>query len=74
LAPQLVIGDAAAYYELKAGPAIFELTVSALVEGNSICAAGRIIQIDKDTVCDWLNRAAHQCWLAMLYLATISLD
>jgi len=46
---------ATAYYELNAEPAIFELAVRALAEGNSIRATGRIIQVDKDTVCDWLN-------------------
>lgn len=58
---------ATAYYELSAEPAIFELAVRALAEGNSIRATGRIVQVDKDTVCDWLNRAAYQCRLVMLY-------
>jgi IS1 family transposase len=58
---------ATAYYELNAEPAIFELAVRALAEGNSIRATGRIVQVDKDAVCDWLNRAAHQARLVMLY-------
>ena len=29
---------------------------------------GRILQIDKDTVCDWLDRAALHCRLVVLYL------
>ena len=29
---------------------------------------GRIVQIDKDTACVWLHRAAVQCRLVMLYL------
>lgn len=56
-----------AYFDLEADPAIFELTVRALAEGNSIHSTARIVQIDKDTVCAWLNRAAHQCRLVMLY-------
>ncbi len=40
----------------------------ALAEGNSIRATGRIVQIDKDTVCDWLDRAALHCRLVVLYL------
>ena len=57
-----------AYFGLESDPAIFETAVRALAEGNSIRATGRIIQVDKDTVCDWLNRAAQQCRLVMLYL------
>lgn len=57
-----------AYLGLEADEAIFETVVRALAEGNSIRATGRIVRIDKDTVCDWLNRAAHHCRLVMLYL------
>jgi len=57
-----------AYYGLEADPAIFETAVRALAEGNSIRATGRIVQVDKDTVCDWLDRSAHHCRLAMLSL------
>src|SRR5512135_694263 len=56
-----------AYFDLEADPAIFELTVRALAEGNSIYSTARIVQIDKDTVCAWLNRVAQQCRLVMLY-------
>jgi IS1 family transposase len=57
-----------AYYDLEAEPVIFETAVRALAEGNSLRATGRIVQIDKDTACDWLNRAAHHCRGVMLYL------
>jgi IS1 family transposase/transposase-like protein len=56
-----------AYFDLEADPALFELAVRALAEGNSIHSTARIVQIDKDTVSAWLNRAAHQCRLVMLY-------
>ena len=56
-----------AYFDLNVEPAIFELTIRALAEGNSIRSAARIVQIDKDTVCSWLSRAAHQCWKVTLY-------
>jgi len=55
-----------AYFDLEADPALFELTVRALAEGNSIQGTARIVQIDKDTVCAWLNRAAHPCRRVML--------
>ena len=58
----------AAYYGLDTEAAIFETAVRALAEGNSIRATGRIVQVDKDTVCDWLDRAACHCRLVMLYL------
>ena len=57
-----------AYLGLEADPAIFETAVRALAEGNSLRATGRIVQIDKDTACDWLDRAAYHCRLVMLYL------
>jgi IS1 family transposase len=56
-----------AYYQLDADPLIFETGVRALAEGVSLRATGRIVQIDKDTACDWLNRAAQHCRLVMLY-------
>ena len=57
-----------AYFDLNAEPVIFETAIRALAEGNSLRATGRIVQIDKDTACDWLDRAAQQCRLVMLYL------
>jgi IS1 family transposase/transposase-like protein len=55
-----------AYFDLEADPALFELTVRALAEGNSIQGTARIVQIDKDTVCAWLTRAAQQCrWVVL---------
>jgi IS1 family transposase/transposase-like protein len=57
-----------AYYGLESDPLIFETAVRAMAEGNSIRATGRIFEIDKDTVCDWLNRAALHCRLVVMYL------
>ena len=57
-----------AYIRLEADPTIFETAVRALAEGNSLRATARIVQIDKDTACDWLDRAAQHCRLVMLYL------
>lgn len=57
-----------AYYDLNAEPCIFEMAVRALAEGNSLRSTGRIVEVDKDTACDWLNRAAQHCRLVMLYL------
>jgi len=57
-----------AYFELDADPLIFETAIRALAEGNSLRATGRIVQIDKDTACAWLHRAAVQCRQVMLHL------
>ena len=42
--------------------------VRALAEGNSVRSTARIVEVDKDTICDWLDRAAQHCRLVMLYL------
>jgi IS1 family transposase/transposase-like protein len=57
-----------AYFELDSDPLIFETTIRALAEGVSLRSAARIIQIDKDTACAWLHRAAQHCRLVMLHL------
>lgn len=57
-----------AYWDLNAAPAIFEMAIRALAEGNALRRTARIVQIDKDTACGWLHRAAQHCRLVMLYL------
>jgi IS1 family transposase/transposase-like protein len=64
----VALSYATAYYGLESDPVIFETAVRALAEGNSLRATGRILQIDKDTVCDWLDRAALHCRSVILYL------
>jgi IS1 family transposase/transposase-like protein len=63
----VTLNYATAYYGLESDPVIFETAVRALAEGNSIRATGRIFQVDKDTVCDWLDRAALHCRSVALY-------
>jgi len=57
-----------AYYGLEADPVQIETAVRALAEGNSLRATARIIDVDKDTVCAWLDRGARQCRAVMLSL------
>jgi len=57
-----------AYCDLNADPLIFETAIRALAEGNSLRGTARIVQVDKDTACEWLHRAAWHCRLVMLYL------
>ncbi len=40
----------------------------ALAEGNSLRATARIMGVDKDTVCRWLDRAAEHCEAVSAYL------
>jgi transposase-like protein len=58
---RIALSYGTAYFDLHADPALVELAIRALAEGNSIRSTARIVQIDKDTVCSWLSRAAHQC-------------
>lgn len=50
-----------AYRGLNADPLLFETAIRALAEGNSLRSTARIVEIDKDTVCAWLDRAARHC-------------
>jgi transposase-like protein len=54
-----------AYLDLHTDPTIFETAVRAWAEGNSIHAAARIVQVDKDTMGAWLDRAAQHCRLVI---------
>ena len=63
-----------AYLALHAESAIFEMAVRALAEGNAIRATARIVQVDKDAVCTWLDRAAQHCRLVMLSLWRTSMS
>jgi len=57
-----------AYYSLETDQALFEMAVRALAEGNTLRATARIVQVDKDTVCAWLDRVARHCRVVMLSL------
>ena len=57
-----------AYYGLGTDPLIFETALRALAEGNSLRATARIVEVDKERVRGWLDRAARQCRAVMLYL------
>src|SRR4029450_12299580 len=35
------------------------IAMRALAEGHSLRGTGRLVEIDKDTVCDWLERAGR---------------
>jgi len=54
--------------ELHVDPAIFGMAVRAFAEGNAIRATARIVHVDKDAACTWLDRAAQHCRVVMLSL------
>ena len=64
----VALNYATAYYGLEGDYAIFEMAVRALAEGNSLRSTSRIVEIDKETIRKWLDRAAHHCRLIMLEL------
>ena len=57
-----------AYYGLVAEPVKFETALRALAEGKSLRATARIVAVDKDTVCAWLDRGARHCRAVILSL------
>lgn len=56
-----------AYSDLEADSSIFETAFRALAEGNSLRGTARIVEIDSETCCAWLDRYARQCRFVMLY-------
>lgn len=64
-------------FSARRGSALFNLQTDevtvyrvllALAEGNSIRATARIMGVDKDTICRWLDRAAQHCQALSNYL------
>src|SRR5262249_55259479 len=50
-----------AYFGVRAEEPNYTIAMRALAEGNSLRGTGRIVEIDKDTVCDWLDGAGRHC-------------
>ena len=46
----------------------FLIAMRALAEGNALRGTGRIVEVGKDTVCDWVDRAGRHCWAVTTYL------
>jgi len=46
----------------------YTIAMRALAEGNSLRGTGCIVEVDKDTVCDWLDRAGRHCRAVTTYL------
>lgn len=57
-----------AYFDLNAEERIFTIAIRALAEGNSLRGTSRIVDVDKDTVCAWLDRVGRHCRAVTTYL------
>lgn len=55
-------------FNLKADEETFYRTIGCLVEGNGIRATARIMGLDKDTVCRWLEKASRHVEAVSRYL------
>jgi len=56
-----------AYLGLRSDETIFTIATRALAEGNSIRGTARIVNVDKDSVADWLDQAAFHCMVVTKY-------
>jgi transposase-like protein len=45
-----------AYFGIRVEEPNYTIAMRALAEGNSLRGTGRIVDVDKDTVCDWVDR------------------
>ncbi len=57
-----------AYFGIRTDERIYTIALRALAEGNSIRGTGRIVGVDKDTVCDWLDKAGRHCRAVTAFL------
>lgn len=55
-------------FDVEHAPALVALAMRACAEGHAIRATARIIQVEKETVGTWLDRAAQPCRLVMRYV------
>jgi hypothetical protein len=50
-----------AYFGVRAEEPNYTIAMQALAEGNSLRGTGRIVDVDKNTICDWVDRAGRHC-------------
>lgn len=56
-----------AYAGIRTNEGIYQSGARHLAEGSSIRATGRLLNLDKDTVCHWLPRLGEHCNRVMSY-------
>jgi IS1 family transposase/transposase-like protein len=57
-----------AFFELHTDQGIYMIAMRALAEGNSLRGTGRIVGVDKDTICEWLDKVGRHCRAVTTYL------
>src|SRR5467141_3367353 len=57
-----------AYFGVRAEEPNYTIAMRALAEGNSLRGTGRIVDVNKDTVCGWVDRAGRHCRAVTTYL------
>ena len=57
-----------AYFGVRTEEPNYTIAMRALAEGNSLRGTGRIVDVDKDTICDWVDRAGRHCRAVTTYL------
>ena len=57
-----------AYFGIRVEEPNYTIAMRALAEGNSLRGTGRIVDVDKDTICDWVDRAGRHCRAVTTYL------
>ncbi len=50
-----------AYFGVRVEEPNYTIAMRALAEGNSLRGTSRIVEVEKDTSCDWLDRAGRHC-------------
>jgi len=61
------IRQGTAYLGIRSDEAIFTIAMRALAEGNSIRGTARIVDVDKDSVADWLDQVGFHCMVVTKY-------
>ena len=56
-----------AYAGIRTAETVYRLGAKLLAEGLAIRATGRILEVDKDTVCQWIPRLGRHCLRVMAY-------
>ena len=56
-----------AYFGVRAEEPNDTIAMRALAAGHALRGTGRIVDVDKDTVCDWVGRAGRPCRVVTTY-------
>jgi IS1 family transposase len=54
----VTVRDGTASWDVPAEPALFEMAIRAVAAGHARRSTARLVPIDQETACDWLDRAA----------------